>query len=285
MRQSPAWRSYERRAAAGQLDGISGSLVDESGRLALSSDGEKEAEFFRSALAGRERVLDLGCGNGFPLLVLAERVPWIVGLDASPTMLALARKNAALLGLGNVWIVRGVVERLPFAARSFDGMAIGGTLESIADPGPALTELARVATSGAVVASLEQDFRARLAQEDEREQRWFRQDRDGVYLHVRLLLTEPYRVRHDRYLLDPTSEIVRNARRALEHAREGRVRADIAPGELPAGVIHDASREVEAQYDPATLCSAFEAAGFQAVEQEVRESYGVPHIFSVFRRR
>lgn len=47
-------------------------------------------------LAGTERVLDVGCGDGFVTLRIAERLPGgaVVGVDASPRMIAKAESRA-----------------------------------------------------------------------------------------------------------------------------------------------------------------------------------------------
>ena len=46
-------------------------------------------------LAGHERILDLGCGDGALTAELAERVPggFVLGIDASESMIATARKD------------------------------------------------------------------------------------------------------------------------------------------------------------------------------------------------
>jgi trans-aconitate 2-methyltransferase len=54
----------------------------------------------RLELAGGETVLDAGCGSGRVTRLVAERVPQgrVVGVDASPSMIELARKRLADLG-------------------------------------------------------------------------------------------------------------------------------------------------------------------------------------------
>jgi trans-aconitate 2-methyltransferase len=54
----------------------------------------------RLYLGGNETVLDAGCGSGRVTLLLAERVPdgRVIGVDAAPSMIELARERLADLG-------------------------------------------------------------------------------------------------------------------------------------------------------------------------------------------
>ena len=66
-----------------------------------------------TALAGLkpgERVLDLGSGGGIDCFLAARQVGadgHVIGLDMTPDMLALARRNAETLGVTNVEFLRG----------------------------------------------------------------------------------------------------------------------------------------------------------------------------------
>lgn len=72
-------------------------------------------------------VLDLCCGCGRNTLALASGNPrWhLVGLDAAPGMLAVARRNAENRCCTNVTFVSGDCRNLPFSAETFD--AVVGT--------------------------------------------------------------------------------------------------------------------------------------------------------------
>ena len=48
------------------------------------------------------RVLDVGSGTGILALQLAERAPFVIGLDTSPAMISLARKEQIESGKTNV---------------------------------------------------------------------------------------------------------------------------------------------------------------------------------------
>ena len=79
-----------------------------------------------TALAGLtvgERVLDLGSGGGIDCFLAAQQVGdtgHVVGLDMTPDMLALARKNLATTGLANVEFVEGEMEDIPLPDASVD---------------------------------------------------------------------------------------------------------------------------------------------------------------------
>ena len=79
-----------------------------------------------TALAGLrpgERVLDLGSGGGIDCFLAAQQVGEtgrVTGLDMTPTMLELARKNQAGLGLTNVEFVQGELEAMPLPSGAYD---------------------------------------------------------------------------------------------------------------------------------------------------------------------
>ncbi|HZA21279.1 MAG TPA: arsenite methyltransferase [Dehalococcoidia bacterium] len=72
-----------------------------------------------TALAGLkpgERVLDLGSGGGIDCFLAAQQVGesgHVIGLDMTPDMLDLARRNQAKLGLTNVEFIQGEIENIP----------------------------------------------------------------------------------------------------------------------------------------------------------------------------
>ena len=79
-----------------------------------------------TALAGLqpgERVLDLGSGGGLDCFLAARQVGetgHVTGLDMTPDMLELARRNQASLGFANVEFVQGEMESMPLPGDSFD---------------------------------------------------------------------------------------------------------------------------------------------------------------------
>ena len=70
-----------------------------------------------------ETVLDLGSGGGIDVLLSAKRVGptgKAYGLDMTEEMLALARRNAAEAGAGNVEFLKGQIEAIPLPAHTVD---------------------------------------------------------------------------------------------------------------------------------------------------------------------
>ena len=104
-----------------------------------------------------ERVLDVGCGTGIAARQAAPRVGSggrVVGLDASPGMVAVARAVAGREGLTIDW-KQGRAEALPFADGAFDLILCQYALMFFADPSAALAEMRRVlADRGRAVVSV-----------------------------------------------------------------------------------------------------------------------------------
>jgi len=133
------------------------NLREEFNRWAESGRGEGMAEdhlpitlpvLDRMQLSTTESVLDVGCGAGWLLRLLAERVTEgrVVGMDVSDEMVRHARRNCA--DLPQVMAVAGSVDEIPWE-RDFFTKAI--SVESAyywPDPAAGLGELFRVMRSG-----------------------------------------------------------------------------------------------------------------------------------------
>ena len=107
--------------------------------------------FSLGRLAPGEDVLDIGCGAGTDTLVAALMVApagRVTGIDMTPEMLSRARAAAAEMGAANVDFVEGDVERLPFAAESFDVAISNGVIDLIPDKDAVFAEIFRVLRPG-----------------------------------------------------------------------------------------------------------------------------------------
>lgn len=95
-------------------------------------------------LAGRERTLDVGCGTGeFSRVLARETDGEVVGCDADPELLAVAREHVA--------VVAGDATRLPFGAGAFDLVTCQALLVNLPEPAAAVAEFARVSRDAVAV--------------------------------------------------------------------------------------------------------------------------------------
>jgi ubiquinone/menaquinone biosynthesis C-methylase UbiE len=105
-------------------------------------------------------LLDVGCGPGTITADLAELVApgRVVGLDREETPLAQARTETSDRGLTNASYVVGDVYALDFPDDTFDVVHAHQVLQHLVDPVAALTEMARVAKPGGLVAVRDGDY-------------------------------------------------------------------------------------------------------------------------------
>ena len=97
------------------------------------------------------RVLDLATGTGDMASALERLGGRVVGIDLSPSMLAIARAKVAR---GTVLLL-GHVLRLPFKANSFDAITIAFALRDIPNLPDTFRECYRVLRSGGRLVCLE----------------------------------------------------------------------------------------------------------------------------------
>jgi len=104
-----------------------------------------------------QRILDVASGTAGVALQLARRTgAAVVGVDLTEQMLAEGHRRVAAAGrAGQVALVAGRAEQLPFPDQSFDSLTFTYLLRYVQDPQATLAELARVVKPGARVASLE----------------------------------------------------------------------------------------------------------------------------------
>jgi ubiquinone/menaquinone biosynthesis C-methylase UbiE len=94
---------------------------------------------------GTGRLLDIGCGTGFVISLLADTFDEVHGIDPTRAMLDKVDTSP-----GNIMLHAGVAEELPFPDASFDLVTAYSVLHHLADHRPALAEVARVLRPGGV---------------------------------------------------------------------------------------------------------------------------------------
>ncbi|MGH8167938.1 MAG: ArsR/SmtB family transcription factor [Woeseiaceae bacterium] len=109
-------------------------------------------------------LLDIGCGRGRLLKLLASRANRAVGVDIDAGARQLARTDLMLAGLPNCSLRQGDMYRLPFADGEFDTIILDDVLADARYPVQALAEAKRLLSPGGRVFVL-QALRSRSAME------------------------------------------------------------------------------------------------------------------------
>lgn len=81
-------------------------------------------------------VLDIGCGFGFPLIEIAERLgnsSRVFGLDPWRPALERAEKKITINSLKNVKVIEGAAENIPFTDNFFDLIVSNNGINNVAD--------------------------------------------------------------------------------------------------------------------------------------------------------
>lgn len=121
-------------------------------RIAYYDERVIERMASAAALDQTMTVADVGTGTGFVAAGVAPLVARVLGVDSSPEMLAVARGNLDVLGVGNVELVEGDVAALPLGDDSVDAAFANMVLHHAEHPAVMLAEMARVVRPGGTVA-------------------------------------------------------------------------------------------------------------------------------------
>ena len=93
-------------------------------------------------------LLDVGCGRGSILKLLASRARRAVGVDIDAKARGLARAELMLAGLPNCTLRQGDMYRLPFDDEEFNTIVLDDVLVDAKDPVRALSESSRLLKPG-----------------------------------------------------------------------------------------------------------------------------------------
>jgi ubiquinone/menaquinone biosynthesis C-methylase UbiE len=89
------------------------------------------------------RVLEIGIGSGLNLPFYSRNVEHLIGLDPSPKLLSMVRRNLRP-DTPSIELIEGSAEAIPLANGTVDTLVTTWTLCSIPDAGRALREMHRV---------------------------------------------------------------------------------------------------------------------------------------------
>ncbi len=138
-----------RRASAAQeyFEQIA-PIWDEERSLHAAEDAVEAAIVDAIGSASVGRMVDLGTGTGRILQLLGPRATRAVGIDASHSMLSVARANLERAGVARYELRQGDVYSPPVDAASFDLVVIHQVLHYLDDPARAIAEAARLVAPG-----------------------------------------------------------------------------------------------------------------------------------------
>ncbi|WP_292530619.1 methyltransferase domain-containing protein [Methylocystis sp.] len=120
-----------------------------------------QAQLDRLGIKPGERVIDLGCGPGYVLSLLAERVGpggSVIGLERDARFASLARRYVAERALSQVEVIEGDAFDTGQPRASFDGAHMRLVLVNVPDPQRIVREMASLVRPGGWVASFEADL-------------------------------------------------------------------------------------------------------------------------------
>lgn len=95
----------------------------------------------------RGRVLEIGVGSGLNFSLYGKQVEFVIGIDPSSRLLAMARRRAIEAGV-RAYLILGSAAAIPLATNTVDTIIMTWTLCSIAEPLAALREMRRVLEPG-----------------------------------------------------------------------------------------------------------------------------------------
>jgi len=131
--------------------GYDAALFDGFPEEVLASFAGVAYPFYFGLPGPGETVLDVGCGAGVDMIIAAKAVGpegSVIGVDMTTEMLDAARANVATMGLDNVDLRQGVIERLPVEAESIDLVISNGVLNLMIDKFNAYKQIHRVLKPG-----------------------------------------------------------------------------------------------------------------------------------------
>lgn len=103
-----------------------------------------------TAVGAGTRLLDVGCGGGFALLLAARRGATVTGLDATAALLDIARERVPAASL----VVGDLEDPLPFDPGSFDVITTFNAIQYAADPVTVVKGMSQLVRPGGSISLL-----------------------------------------------------------------------------------------------------------------------------------
>ena len=139
-------------------------------RSGFFTEAMRDAAIAKAHLPETAVVADVGTGTGFVARGLVDRVAHVVGFDASPQMLAVARQN--LSAYDNVTWQQAEGNNLPVADNQFDAVFANMYLHHSPDPQTAIREMVRILKPGGKLVITDLDTHEQTWMRTEMADRW-----------------------------------------------------------------------------------------------------------------
>ena len=138
----------------------------------------RDAAIAKAHLPPNAVVADVGTGTGFVAAGLAAQAKHVVGFDASPNMLAVARRNLAQFD--NVEFREATGEQLPVSNEMFDGVFANMYLHHAPDPLATIKEMTRTLKPDGVLCITDLDIHDHEWQREQMADLWLGFERDDI---------------------------------------------------------------------------------------------------------
>jgi arsenite methyltransferase len=138
----------------------------------------RDAAIDKAHLPPNAVVADVGTGTGFVAAGLAARAARVIGFDASPEMLNVARRNLAQFD--NVEFREATGDHLPVDDETFDGVFANMYLHHAPDPLTTIKEMARTLKPNGVLCLTDLDTHDHEWQREQMADLWLGFERDDI---------------------------------------------------------------------------------------------------------
>lgn len=147
-------------------------------RAGYFTEHMRDAAIAKAQLPAQAIVADVGTGTGFVAAGLAQQATRVMGFDASPDMLAVARRNLAQFD--NVEFREAVGDQLPVANEMFDGVFANMYLHHAPDPLATIKEMVRTLKPNGVLCITDLDTHDHEWQREQMADLWLGFERDDI---------------------------------------------------------------------------------------------------------